>query len=160
MDAGSPAAAEAAIRPAAASEAAFLSLLARRSKAHWGYSDDFIEACREELTYDAEYVRGNAVFVADKGGEIVGFYVLERISDTEAELSAMFVDPEHIGCGFGRARITHAKETARRQGATVILVQVDPNAAAFYQSAGAVLFGERGSGSIPGRMLPLFQIYL
>jgi GNAT superfamily N-acetyltransferase len=152
--------AEAAIRPAVAGEAACLGLLARRSKAHWSYSADFIEACREELTYDAEDVRGNTVFVAGKGGEIVGFYILERISDIEVELSALFVEPEYIGCRFGHALITHAKETARRQGATVILIQADPNAVAFYQSAGGVLCGERGSRSISGRVLPLFQTYL
>jgi GNAT superfamily N-acetyltransferase len=84
--------------------------------------------------------------------------VLERISDTEAELGAMFVEPEHIGCGFGHALMVHAKKTAHGQGTKVIIIQADPNAAAFYRSAGGVLCGERGSGSIPGRVLPLFRI--
>ena len=34
----------------------------------------------------------------------------------------------------------------------------DPNAADFYESAGARLIGERPSDSIEGRMLPLYEI--
>lgn len=64
--------------------------------------------------YDAEYVRGNTVFLADKGGEILGSYVLERISNPEVKFSALFVEPEHTVCGFGHALIAYAKETARR----------------------------------------------
>ncbi|HSS64204.1 MAG TPA: GNAT family N-acetyltransferase [Gammaproteobacteria bacterium] len=155
-----PPAAEAFIRPAAASEAAQLSALALRSKAHWGYSAAFIEACREELTYDSDYLGTNTVFVAESDAGIVGFYALERISESEAELTAMFVEPKHIGRGIGCALITHAKETARGSGFRSIIIQGDPNAVAFYQAAGGARCGERESGSIPGRVLPLFRIPL
>lgn len=159
MQSGHPAD-EIEIRPAAAGECDFLSALALRSKAHWGYSTDFVEACREELTYDTEYVRGNAVFVAEKGGRIIGFYALQRVSDTEAELGAMFIEPEHIGCGFGRALIDHAKRTALKLGIRAIVIQGDPNAVPFYRAAGGVYCGDRVSGSIKGRVLPLFRIEL
>jgi len=33
-----------------------LSNLAFRSKAHWGYSDEFMAACRDELTYSSEKI--------------------------------------------------------------------------------------------------------
>lgn len=155
-----PPATEAKIRPADASEAEGLSALAMRSKARWGYSVEFMDACREELTYSADYIRKNPVFVAESGAKIVGFYALERVSGSEAELTAMFVEPEHIGCGVGRALITHAKATARSQGIEAIIIQGDPNAVAFYQAAGGVSCGERESGSLPGRMLPLFRIRL
>lgn len=155
-----PPVAEIKIRPAAASESAGLSALALRSKAHWGYDIDFIEACRDELTYDPDYLRSNVVFVAEDGDDIVGFYALERVSDTEAELTAMFVEPERIGHGFGRALIAHAKEIARKNGIEAIIIQGDPNAVAFYQAAGGVRCGERASGSVPGRVLPLFRIQL
>ncbi len=39
------------IRPVDASEAAIISELAMRSKAHWGYSPEFVEACRAELSH-------------------------------------------------------------------------------------------------------------
>lgn len=151
---------ETVIRPATAGEAEDLSALAMRSKAYWGYSVEFMQACRDELTYSAHYIRDNPVFVAEAGASVVGFYALERISAGEAELTAMFVEPEHIGRGFGRALISHAKKTARGQGIEAIIIQGDPNAVAFYQAAGGVRCGERESGSVPGRVLPLFRIRL
>ena len=41
-----------------------------------------------------------------------------------------------------------------------IIIQADPNAARFYESVGAEVCGERESASIPGRMLPLYQLHL
>lgn len=155
-----PPATEAKIRPADSSEAEVLSALAMRSKARWGYGAEFMEACREELTYSADYVRKNPVFVAESGAKIVGFYAFERVPGGEAELTAMFVEPDHTGRGVGRALITHAKATARGQGIEAIIIQGDPNAVAFYRAAGGVPCGERESGSIPGRVLPLFRIQL
>lgn len=149
-----------AIRPATADESACLSALALRSKAYWGYSTDFIEACRKELTFDSAYVSANTVFVADSGGALIGFYSLKRVSAAEAELGALFVEPDHIGRGFGRALMTHAKETACDLGITAIVIQGDPNAAYFYQAAGGIHCGELASRSIPGRVLPLFRIRL
>ena len=155
-----PASKETVIRSATAGEAEDLSALAMRSKAHWGYSAEFMQACRRELTYSADYIRDNPVFVAEAEATIVGFYAFERVSASEAELTAMFVEPEHIGRGYGRALITHAKDAARRQGFQAIVIQGDPNAVAFYQAAGGVRCGERESGSIPGRVLPLFRLRL
>ena len=155
-----PASKETVIRSATAGEAEDLSALAMRSKAHWGYSAEFMQACRQELTYSADYIRDNPVFVAEDKANVVGFYAFERVSAGVAELTAMFVEPEQIGRGYGRALITHAKNTARRQGFEAIVIQGDPNATAFYQAAGGVRCGERESGSIPGRVLPLFRVTL
>ena len=152
--------AEILIRPADIGEAQLLSALALRSKAHWGYSAEFIRACRKELTYDPDYLRANTVFVAEAGGKVSGFYALERVSENEAELGAMFVEPDCIGLGFGRALISHAKKTASRLGIGAIVIQGDPNAVDFYQAAGGTPCGKRESGSVPGRMLPLFRIAL
>lgn len=152
--------AEALIRPAVAGEAARLSALALRSKAHWGYDAKFIAACRAELTFDSNYLCSNSVFVAEVGGKSVGFYALERLSDTEAELGALFVEPENIGFGFGRALMSHAKKTAVELGFASIVIQGDPNASDFYRADGGVQFGRRPSRSIPNRLLPLFRIKL
>ena len=42
------------LRPARVDEAGLLSDLALRSKAHWGYSPEFIERCRTELCYSKQ----------------------------------------------------------------------------------------------------------
>ena len=151
-----------AIRPARADEARVLSTLAYRSKAYWGYSSEFMAACREELTYSPDTIDEARFefFVADAGGEVIGFYALERLSSETVELEALFVEPAYIGHGVGRALIEHAEQRAVDAGARSMIIQGDPNALAFYQAAGGIVIGERESASIPGRYLPLLEVKL
>jgi GNAT superfamily N-acetyltransferase len=148
------------IRPARAEEAGALSELAFRAKAHWGYSDDFMDACRDELTYPPELVAAGGFAVADFDGRIAGFYALSKVSPSTGEIDAVFVEPERIGAGVGRALLDHALAAGITAALERIIVQADPNAAAFYEHAGAMRIGERESGSIPGRMLPLYEFRL
>ena len=41
-----------------------------------------------------------------------------------------------------------------------LTILADPNAAAFYERAGAVRIGEAPSDSVPGRLLPLYEVRL
>ncbi len=148
------------IREAFPQEANMLSRLALRSKGHWGYSQDFLDACRSELTVDASRF-GTADYqclAALDGGSIVGFYILERVSSASYELEALFVEPEHIGSGVGRLLIQHAVRRLSEQGVERLIIQGDPHATEFYVAAGARQVGTRESDSIPGRELPLFEI--
>jgi hypothetical protein len=54
------------IRSARATEADILTDLALRSKAHWGYDADFLEACRDELTVAAHEVARRRTTVAER----------------------------------------------------------------------------------------------
>lgn len=150
------------IRAACPEEAQELTSLACRSKAHWGYSPEFMEACRRELTVSPDRVESDRYryFVAVDGNSTLGFYALERLSDGDCELDALFVEPAWIGSGVGRALIEHARRTATQIGATRLIIQGDPHAADFYLAAGGRQTGERESGSIPGRSLPVFEIPL
>lgn len=149
------------IRAAQPEEAGALSELALRSKAHWGYSEEFMTACRNELTYTPEQVAAGGFHVLEDGGEVRGFYALTKISPTALELEAMFVEPDCIGRGYGRALMEHALEQASHtEHIERLVIQSDPNAAQFYERAGARKIGERASGSIEGRLLPLYDIEL
>ena len=148
------------IRQALPSEVGHLSELAFRSKSHWGYSDQFMQACREELTVDESYIENNPTFVIEGAGNTVGFYALEHISASEVELSLLFVDPTFIGKGYGRKLMMHAQEKARHLGYSKMIIQGDPNAERFYRSAGGSVVGTRKSVSIPNRELPIFCINL
>ena len=150
------------IRPAEPSESRELTDLAMRSKAHWGYSAEFMASCRAELTVTPEDVAEleSPYFVAENRGQRLGFCALERRNSTEFELEALFVEPAGMGCGVGTALISHAVRIAREHGAKSILIQGDPNAAGFYESVGAIRVGERESDSIPGRFLPEYRILL
>jgi N-acetylglutamate synthase-like GNAT family acetyltransferase len=150
------------IRPARVDEAPLLSDLALRSKAHWGYSPEFIEQCREELSYGADQLGAEDMrfFAIESAQRVAGFYALRRLSATEMELEAMFVEPACIGQGFGRLLMEHAKCVAAAMGAKQLLVQSDPYAENFYVAAGGVVIGARESASIRGRYLPVLAIAL
>ncbi len=147
------------LREAKINEGPLLSDLAFRSKAYWGYSAEFMEACREELTYTDIDIENWSVIVVENQ-RVEGFYALVPLSDTEVELEALFVEPDAIGQGYGRALISHAKTTAKAMGAKTMIIQGDPNATPFYQAIGGKLTGERESASIPGRFLPTFELDL
>ena len=142
------------------SESAELSRLAMRSKAHWGYSNEFMNSCRDELTYGAnEIADGGVEFaVADVNGKIAGFYALRRLSPAEFDLEALFVDPGNIGEGYGALLLNHALSVVQKKGGEQLQIQSDPNAEEFYAAAGARQLGIRESGSIPGRYLSLLVI--
>jgi GNAT superfamily N-acetyltransferase len=148
------------IRAARLDEVHLLSELAFRSKAHWGYSSDFMEACREELSLDATALERDVVFALESGGALVAFYALEPVSAVEIELGFLFVEPGEMGRGLGRRLLAHACAEARRRGYRRILIQSDPNAAAFYESCGARVVGVKPSASIANRSLPLLEITL
>jgi len=148
------------IREATPGEAECLSSLALRSKGHWGYSREFLELCRDELTIRANQIKDEQfdVVVAERNGEIAGFYALVRESARTFELHALFVEPKHIGSGIGRDLIRHALHLVATKSGTRLTIQGDPNADRFYRAAGARQIGSRESGSVPGRFLPLFEI--
>lgn len=142
-----------AIRPAAAGDASAVSAIALRSKGHWGYSAEFLEACRAELTYSAADCASGDLYVAEAGSAVVGFFLL-RGAAPDGELQAIFVDPPWIGHGLGGVLISHVLELARARGITRVSVDSDPGAEPFYVHHGARRIGEVASGSIPGRVLP------
>ncbi len=148
------------VRAATNGDAAVVSALAIRSKAHWGYSDEFMKACREELTVTESQIESAdyEFYICEAEGTIAGFYALRFLGNNDAELEALFVDPEMIGRGFGRTLIEHAKSRAIALGIRQIVIQGDPHARAFYEAAGGVRDGRRESISIPGRFLPIFRI--
>lgn len=148
------------IRRARTEEAAALTDLALRSKAHWGYSAAFMAAVRAELTVDPAEVGRHPTFVAADRSSLAGFYTLRPRPDGEIELADLFVAPEWIGRGCGRALLAHARDQARALGHRTMVVQSDPYAEGFYLRAGGRLVGTEPSGSIPGRRLPLLRFDL
>ncbi|MFE7192164.1 GNAT family N-acetyltransferase [Kitasatospora sp. NPDC057541] len=147
------------IRPARPSEAAALSALALRSKAHWGYDDEFIEACRAELTLDPERIGPDRTAVAEDDGRVLGFVTLTG-APPKGELGMIFVEPDAIGRGIGRRLMDHLRAEATALGFDRVTVEADPNAEPFYLAMGAVRTGTAPSGSIPGRELPLLTLHL
>ncbi|MCW8193551.1 GNAT family N-acetyltransferase [Proteobacteria bacterium 005FR1] len=126
------------IRQGRPEDAFALSELAFRSKASWGYSSAFMEACREELTYH-ETDFPSYYFALAEDPLLVGFYCLGFLTDTETQLHSLFVDPDYMGQGYGRALLNHARIQARVFGSRSILIVSDPHAVDFYKSQGAAV---------------------
>jgi GNAT superfamily N-acetyltransferase len=144
------------IRRALPSESALLSALALRSKAHWGYDAEFLEACREALRVTPDYVERAPVFVAEEGARVVGFYGLGE-KDGDADLLFFFVEPDAIGRRHGKRLWRHAVTTARSLGYRRLRIESDPYAEGFYLAMGAVRVGEAPSDAVAGRLLPLLR---
>jgi GNAT superfamily N-acetyltransferase len=144
------------LRPARDTEAGLLSELALRSKGHWGYDQAFLDACREELTLTPADLRARRAVVAARAGRVVGFYTLAG-EPPDATLDHLFVEPDAIGAGVGRALWVHATAAAEALGFARVEIEADPQAEAFYLAMGARRRGTVPSGSIPGRLLPLLE---
>ena len=129
------------IRAAVETEAQVLSALAMRAKAHWGYSAEQLERWRAELAVSPSDVRERPTFIAMTGAEVAGFYSL-RSSQPAWELDNLWVLPEFMHQGIGRALLAHALATAARGGASEVVVDADPNAESFYLECGAIRRGD------------------
>ena len=144
-------------RPARPDDAAAVTQLCLRSKAVWGYSDEFMAACRAELTLTPEAIASSQVEVAEQDGSLIGMSQLV-MRDGIAVLDKLYVAPEAVRSGAGRALFRRVMATARAGGAAVMTIDADPNAAEFYRRMGAVDDGTVPSGSIPGRALPRLRV--
>jgi GNAT superfamily N-acetyltransferase len=143
------------IRPARAGEAATLSELAMRSKAHWGYDAAFMETVRPILTFSEDDIIASPVYVLDDAGTPIGMY---RITGTppSGELEDLWLEPSAIGRGHGRRMFEHSLATAAELGFDELTIEAEPNATGFYAAMGAVQVGERRSPS--GRTLALLNV--
>lgn len=150
------------IRRALPEEAAVLTDLTLRSKAHWGYSLALIEEWRDIMKVAPELIRNHPVYVVEDSGRVCGYYSLEHPDGDQIMLENLFIDPDFIGSGAGRALLHHALALAASLGYRTVCLESDPHAEGFYLKMGAVRTGERPAPipGEPGRMLPKMRMNL
>ncbi|HEX3248667.1 MAG TPA: GNAT family N-acetyltransferase [Pyrinomonadaceae bacterium] len=146
------------IRPAAANEASVLTNLALDAKRYWGYPEHWIRHWQADLTISSDFILDNHVYVAEEEGKIQGFYAL-IVTGNKAELDHMWVTPDCIGTGIGKALFLDAMERAAALKVNAVEISADPNAAGFYRRMGATDVGETDA-SFDGvtRKLPRLKI--
>lgn len=139
-------------------DAGALTRIALTAKKHWGYPERWIQHWTESLTITPEFVRDNEVHAAVEDGSTVGFYALVG-EGRILELEHLWVSPEYIGKGVGRALFGHALGRAAALGAKTVEIEADPNAEGFYSRMGAGRVGEN-IYEIEGqrRVLPLMAV--
>ena len=150
------------IRTALPDEANALSILAIKAKAFWGYSDEFMRACTEELSHTPEQINkaDRCYNLLLRNNKIIGFYQLEAIHCKTIVLDALFISPEYIGQGAGKQLFDHAVKVSKNKKAQFLTTQSDPNAEDFYLKMGMTVTGRQASGSIVGRSLPTLSLTL
>ena len=123
-------------------DAGSLTRIAFTAKSHWGYPERWISQWKDALTITPEFVGRNEVYAAVDIGGPVAFYALVGRGH-EVELEHLWVSPERIGTGVGRALFDHAVHKAASLGAEVLSIEADPNAEGFYRRMGAERVGEK-----------------
>jgi N-acetylglutamate synthase-like GNAT family acetyltransferase len=146
------------IRRARPAEADVLTEIAHAAKRRWGYPENWIEQWQADLTITPEFIAENEMYVAMIDEEVVGCCAI-AFSEGLAELEHMWIRPQHMGAGVGRALFLHVKERAAKLGIAVLEISADPNAEGFYQRMGARRIGEIQS-EIDGqpRVLPRLSV--
>lgn len=145
------------IRPARIEERDVLDDICFRAKAHWGYDATFMESVRDQIRVSAEAIALGHVWVGvDASGKPGAVMQIDRLSRHAADLSLMFVAPEAMRGGFGRALFDKARALARAMGVAELLIDSDPQAAGFYAAMGCKRVGAEPTG-YQGRLLPRFS---
>ena len=129
------------IRRAYPQEAETLTEIAHAAKRHWNYPERWIQQWQTDLTITREFITTNEVFAATIDGEIAGCCALV-VTDSLAEIEHMWINPEQMRSGVGRALFEHARARAVERGANVLELSADPYAEGFYARMGARRIGE------------------
>ena len=124
------------LRPARPAEAERLSELVMRSKAAWGYDDAFLDACREQLRIRPGEVIRRRTVIAERCGTPLGVATLDG-DPPEGELGLLFVEPDTMRQGVGRALYRHVLAEAGRLGFRRLAIDADPHAVPFYRAVHA-----------------------
>jgi GNAT superfamily N-acetyltransferase len=130
-----------AIRQAATGEAQLLEELQRRSSDVWEEYREQLAANPDVIELPQSFIEQGWVRVAvGRDGEPIGFSVVIPTDDQVHELDGLFVEPDHMRCGVGRALVQDAAARAARAGAERLEVTAGP-AQGFYEKVGFELVG-------------------
>jgi len=128
------------IRPARDDELAALGALQLRASLGWGERVEELLAIPEAGEVPAAHMPDS--FVAEVGGRTVGFGTVLRTDADEAELEALFVEPETWGQGVGARLVAEAERRAAALGVGALRVVSSGRAEAFYRACGFAVVGE------------------
>lgn len=116
--------------------------LQRRASLVWEDDRDALLANPDAIELPVEQITDGRTIVAENVGELLGFAVVLRRDDGDAELDGLFVDPAQWRHGIGRALLEHAERIARSDGAASLWVTANTRALEFYAACGFVTVGE------------------
>jgi len=141
------------IRAALPHERRELEELQRRASLANPGDRDALLAHPDAISVPPEHIEGGLVFVAEAGGVMVGFAGILHRSDGDAELDALFVEPESWRLGIGRRLVDRCADVARSNGSAGLHVVGNPHAEGFYRSCGFAVLGAQETRFGPGLLM-------
>ena len=126
------------IRDATPDEAQALEDLQRRSSLVWEEYRAQLTAHPDAISLPVSLIRDATVRVACGPERILGFSVTVPSVDGDGsdELDGLFVEPDAMRGGVGRALIADVVDRAERRGVPAIEVTANPRAVDFYRQVG------------------------
>lgn len=128
------------IRPARGDEARCLAEIAWAAKAFWDYPPAQLEAWREALSPSVASIADNPTLVA-MVDEAQAAFCQVRLGADAATLEHLWVHPQYVGKGLGRALLAHAMRHLATLGIERLDIDADPHAEGFYRRCGAIKWG-------------------
>lgn len=137
------------IRPARPAERSSLESLQWRASLSNSGDREVLLANPDAIALPIEQITNGDVFLAERNGVTVGFASVVPRSDGDAELDALFVEPNLWRSGIGRMLVEHCVTVARERSSRILHVVGNPHAESFY-----IACGFRTSGSVDTRFGP------
>ena len=108
----------------------------------WEEDREALLAHPDAIELPLEQITDGRTVVAESVGELLGFAVVLRREDGDAELDGLFVEPTQWRRGIGRELVEQTEIIAKRDGAAGLWVIANTRALDFYHACGFVIVGE------------------
>jgi GNAT superfamily N-acetyltransferase len=141
------------IRTALENEQKPLEALQRRASLNNPGDRESLLANPDAIELPLEQLVLGRVFVAEVGGAVAGFAAVVPRDDGDAELDALFVEPDMWRHGLGRLLVDHSGSVAFANGSSALLVVGNPHAEGFYLACGFVVVGTAQTRFGPGLLM-------
>ncbi|MXS69832.1 GNAT family N-acetyltransferase [Flavobacteriaceae bacterium W22] len=136
-----------------------LTEITKKSKAHWGYSDEQMEEWSQDLTISKDYIKKSEVYKLSLNNKIIAYYSYFNFNENTVKLDNLFVVPEEMRKGYGKILMNDLMNKTKKEKTAKIILEADPNAEKFYEGFGFLKISQIET-SIKNRFLPVMELKL
>lgn len=108
-----------------------LTIITKKSKAYWGYSEEQIEVWSNSLTVTENYIETKSVYKVSVENQIVAYYSFFDEDEETVKLDNIFVLPEYIGKGIGQFLMNDFLNRLKNTNFKKVILHSEPNAEMF-----------------------------
>lgn len=136
-----------------------LTEITKKSKAHWGYSDEQMEKWSQDLMISKDYIKKSEVYKLSLNDKIIAYYSYFNVNENTVKLDNLFVVPEEMRKGYGKMLMNDCINKTKKKKTAKIILEADPNAEKFYEGFGFLKINQIET-SIKNRFLPVMELKL